>query len=129
MKIRQATLSDVPALVALNRIVHALHAASLPRKFRQHPPDQAVADAFKAAIEVPSSYWLLAEEQQAAAYLSAEFRQRAETWYMIPHCVCYVGGIVVVPHYRRRGIARALLDNLKREANSRGVAQIELDVW
>ena len=129
MKIRQATLSDVPALVALNRIVHALHAAALPRRFRQDPPDQMVADAFKAAIEAPSSYWLLAEEEQAAAFLSAEFRERAETWYGIPHHVCYVGGIVVAPRYRRRGIARAMLDNLKREANSRGVTQIELDVW
>lgn len=129
MKIRQAALSDIPALVALNRIVHAIHATAAPTTFRPNPPDQVVADAFKAAIDAPSSYWLLAEEEESAAFLSADFRERAETWYMLPHRVCYIGGIVVAPHFRRRGIARSLLAELKREANSRGVARIELDVW
>lgn len=129
MKIRQATLSDIPALVALNRIVHAMHVAAFPRTFRKDPPDQVVADAFRSAIQAPSSYWLLAEDVEAAAFLTADFRDRAETWYLIPHRVCYIGGIIVVPHRRRQGIARALLAELKREANCRSVARIELDVW
>jgi ribosomal protein S18 acetylase RimI-like enzyme len=129
MKIRRATLSDLPALVALNRLVQAMHAAALPGTFRQDPPDEVVTDAFKGAIEAPSSCWLLAEESGVAGYLSADFRERAETWYMIPHRVCYLGGIVVAPHCRRKGIARALLAELKREAHVRGVARIELDVW
>jgi len=129
MKIRPATVSDIPALVSLNRIVHHMHAAAFPGTFRQDPPDQVVAHAFKAAIEAPSSYWLLAEEEHAGAFLSADFRQRDESWCMIAHRVCYIGGIVVAPHCRRMGIARALLAELKREANVRGVARIELDVW
>ena len=129
MNIRRAILSDVPPLVALNRIVHQLHAAAYPKTFQQNPPDEVVAEAFKAAIEAPSSYWLLAEEEQVVAFLSADFRQRPETWYMIPHQVCYIGGIVVLSHYRRRGIGRALLAALKREADLRGVDRIELDVW
>lgn len=129
MKIRRATLSDIPALVALNRMIHAMHAAAFPGTFRQEPPDEVVADAFKAAMEAPSSYWLLAEEQQTAAYLSADFRERPETWHTVQHRVCYIGGFVVVPHCRRRGIARALLAELTREADSRGVVRIELDVW
>ena len=129
MKIRPATVSDIPALVSLNRIVHRMHAAAFPGTFRQDPPDQVVAEAFKAAIEAPSSYWLLAEEEHASAYLSADFRQRDESWYMVAHRVCYIGAIVVAPECRRMGIARALLAELKREANVRGVARIELDVW
>lgn len=129
MKIRQATVSDVPALVALNRIVHAMHVAAVPEIFRRDPPEQIVADAFKVAIEAPSAYWLVAEEEEAVAFLSADFRQRDETWYMISHRVCYIGGIVVVPRYRRTGIARALTSELKREAHSRGVDRIELDAW
>ena len=129
MNIRRAIPSDIPALVGLNRIVHAMHVAAIPGKFRPDPPDSVVADAFTAAIEAPSSYWLLAEDERPAGFVSAEFRERAETWYMNAHRVCYIGGLVVLPDRRRRGIARALLAKLKAEASSRGVTQIELDVW
>ena len=129
MRIRPATLSDIPALVALNQIVHGMHAAAVPSTFRPDPPNPVVADAFKAAMEAPSAYWRLAEEGEPVAFLSADFRQRAETWYMLAHGVCYIGGIVVAPRFRRKGIARALLAELKREAVSRGVDRIELDVW
>jgi ribosomal protein S18 acetylase RimI-like enzyme len=36
---------------------------------------------------------------------------------------------VVAPQFRRKGIARALLDELKREAKARSVNSVELDVW
>jgi ribosomal protein S18 acetylase RimI-like enzyme len=129
MKIRQATASDVPSLVALNRIPQNRHASAFPDRYRRDPPDQVVADAFTAMIEAPSSCWLVAEEEQCIAFLSAEFRVREESWCSLPHRVCYLAGIVVAPEFRRRGIARALLAALQREADARGVASIELDVW
>ena len=33
------------------------------------------------------------------------------------------------PAFRRRGIARALFNELKRESDARGVIGIDLDVW
>jgi diamine N-acetyltransferase len=129
MVIRQAIVSDIPALVALNRIVHAMHAAAFPEKFRQDPPDEVVADAFNDAIDSPAAYWLLAEDGQALGFLSSDFRERAETWCVTAHRMCYIGGVVVMPKCRRKGIAWALLAELKREASCRGVTQIELDVW
>jgi shikimate dehydrogenase len=80
-------------------------------------------------IEAPSSYWLVAEEDQPIAFLSAEFRDREETWYLVPHRLCYLAAIAVAPGFRHRGIARALLAELQREAAARGVTCIELDVW
>ena len=88
-----------------------------------------MAHAFGAMMEAPSAYWLVAEEEQPIAFLSAEFRERPESWCLVSHRVCYLAGIVVAPEFRRRGIARALLTELKREADARGVAGIELDVW
>ena len=129
MIIRRATVADVPARVALNRVAQSLHATGDPRTFRRDPPDRLVAQAFEAAIEASGSYWLLAEVKRPAGYLSAEFRHRDESWCMISHPLCYIAGIVVAPEYRRRGVARALLGELSREASVRGVARIELDVW
>ena len=129
MKIRRATVSDVPRLVSLNRDVQEMHAEAFPERFRRDAPENAVARAFSAMIESPSSYWLVAEGEQPTGFLSAEFIERDESWCVVPHRMCYLAAIVVAPAFRRRGIARALLAELKREAISRGVDRIELDVW
>ncbi len=129
MKIRQATVSDVPNLVALNRIAQDLHANAFPERFRRDAPEQVVSDAFAEMIQSSASYWLVADEEQPIAFLSADFREREETWYSVSRRVCYLAGIVVAPGFRGRGIARTLLAALKQEADARGVASIELDVW
>ena len=129
MKIRKAMVSDGPVLAALNQSVQNMHADAFPEKFRRNAPAETVEHAFAAMIQAPSSYWLVAEEDQPIAFLSAEFREHHESWCLVSHRVCYLAGIVVTPRFRRRGIARALFGELKREADGRGVACIELDVW
>lgn len=130
MKIRPAKVSDVPQLVALNRLAQDLHASAFPERFRRDAPEQIVAAAFTAMLEASSSYWLVAEEEeQLIALLSAEFREREESWCLVAHRVCYLAGIVVAPGFRQRGIARALVAELRREAAARGVTSTDLDVW
>jgi len=129
MKIRKATVFDAPALVALNQGVQNMHADAFPERFRRDVPAKSVEDVFSAMIQSPSSFWLVAEEDQPIAFLSAEFRERDETWCLVPHRFCYLSGIVVAPRFRRRGIARTLLGELEREAKTRGVPSIDLDVW
>ena len=129
MKIRKATVSDASVLVALNQSVQNMHADAFPERFRRDAPKETVERAFGAMIQAPSSYWLVAEEDEPIAFLNAEFREREESWCLVSHRVCYLAGIVVEPRFRRRGIARALVSELKREADARGVTCIELDVW
>jgi ribosomal protein S18 acetylase RimI-like enzyme len=131
MKIRKATLADIPALVALNESVQELHANALPERFRRNPPAEIVERAFRTMLEAPSAYWLVAEaeEGQPMAFLSAEFREREESWCAVAQRVGYLGGIAVASPFRRQGVARALVEELQREAAARGVTQIELDVW
>lgn len=128
MKIRLATVSDVEALVALNRIAQDMHSQAFPDRFRRDAPQQIVADAFAEKIQASTSYWLVAEEDEPVAFLSADFFEREETWHSVARRVCYLAGIVVAPAFRRRGIARALIEALEREADARGTT-IELDVF
>ena len=107
-----------------------MHAAAHPDRFRREVPDEAVARAFAAAIEAPSSYWVVAEEEgETVGFLSAEFREREESWHSVARRGCYLAGIAVAPRFRRTGIARALVADLRREAAARGVGCVELDVW
>jgi ribosomal protein S18 acetylase RimI-like enzyme len=129
MNIRKATVADVPVIVALNQSVQEMHAAALPERFRRNAPVATVEQAFAEMIQAPSSYWLVAAEEQPIAFLSTEFRDRDESWCAVAQRVCYLGGIAVAPHVRRQGIARALLSELQREAAARGLTCIDLDVW
>ena len=98
-----------------------MHAAAHPDRFRREVPDEAVARAFAAAIEAPSSYWVVAEEEgETVGFLSAEFREREESWHSVARRGCYLAGIAVAPRFRRTGIARALVADLRREAAARG---------
>jgi ribosomal protein S18 acetylase RimI-like enzyme len=131
MKIRPAKVADVPVLVALNQSMQQMHAESLPERFRRDAPPEVVERAFAAMIQAPTSFWLVAEDQKdrPMAFLSAEFREREENWFQAAHRVCYLAGIFVASAFRRQGIARALLAELKREAAARSVKNIDLDVW
>ena len=131
MKIREATETDLSTLVSLNRDLHSRHAESFPEILKSKPSDEDVSGAFRNKMEARTSYWLVAEEAEGGiiGYLSAEFRRRDETWCSIAHRVCYLGGIVVAPEFRGKGVAKALLAVLKREVSARNVFQIELEVW
>ncbi|QDU26840.1 putative acetyltransferase [Anatilimnocola aggregata] len=129
MKIRKATVSDAPALAALNQGMQEMHAQAFPDRFRRDTPAETMERAVAAMIQSPSSYWLVAEEDRPVAFLSAEFRDREESWCLVPHRICYLAGIMVSPRFRRQGIARLLLAELKREAEARGANWIDLDIW
>jgi diamine N-acetyltransferase len=129
MKIRLATIADISALATLQQSVQEMHAEAFPERFRRNVPAETMERAIRDMLQTPSSYWLVAEDEQPIAYLNAEFRERDESWCAVAQRVCYLAGIAVAPNFRRRGIARALVAELKREADARGVAAIELDVW
>ena len=128
MKIRPATVSDALVLAEFNRIAHDKHVEAFPERFRRDTPDQVVADAFAQKLQLPTHYSLIAEEDGPIAALRADFLDIPENWHSVARRVCYLAGIVVLPAYRRQGVARALLETLQREAEARG-AMVELDVW
>jgi|HubBroStandDraft_2_1064218.scaffolds.fasta_scaffold57943_3 ribosomal protein S18 acetylase RimI-like enzyme len=129
LQVRRAGLPDIETLVSLNAHVQSLHARALPELFRDQTPSDEVASAFRKMIEDPSAVWLLAETGQPAGYLYAQFHERPESWARPAFRVCNINHIAVHPAHRRLGIARRLIAALVAEAEKRGFARIELDVW
>jgi ribosomal protein S18 acetylase RimI-like enzyme len=129
MTIRRATTDDLAVLMDLNDHVQSLHAAALPLLFRSSPPAAEVAAAFKRMIEDPMAVWLIAEEGCACGYLYAQFRNREKNWARPAFGVCNISHVAVHPDFRRRGVARSLVETILAEAQQRGFARIELDVW
>ncbi len=129
MNIRRATEADVAAIVRLNRTVQGMHAAALPEIFRDEAADSVVAGAFREALAAPTAFWLIAEELGPVAFLMSEYRERPETWCAKAARVCYLAGLAVDPQSQKKGIARQMVDELKRECSARGVIRIEVDAW
>jgi ribosomal protein S18 acetylase RimI-like enzyme len=129
LTIRRATLCDLAVLVELNPHVQSLHARACPELFRQDPPPEEVAAAFEIMVEDSSALWLLAEIDRPAGYLYAQFRERPESWARPALRVCNISHLAVHPDFRRLGVARGLVSAIVTEADTRGFARIELDVW
>lgn len=129
MNVREAKIEDIPGLTALNEIAHRIHIEGMPEKFRDDAPRDEISIFFQEAIERESSCWLVAEGEEIAGFLNAEFRQQEATWCVVARQVCYLGGIVVDPRFHRQGIGRQLIEALRNEAQARGVDEIELDVF
>lgn len=129
MIIRPAGVPDLDALVTLNDYVQTLHAAEYPELFRLRPPAAEVADAFRKLLADPTALWLLAEAETPCGYLYAQFHEKPESWSRPAHRVCNINHLAVHPAARRRGVARQLIAAVAAEAERRGFARVELDVW
>ena len=129
MKIRIADVGDIPALIALFRSVHSLHATAYPTLFRIEPLEEVVATKFKKMIEDSAALLVLAEDPAPCGYIFAQFIDQEESWFWHAHRICNISHVVVRSDRRRRGVAGSLISRTLSEASARGYARIELDVW
>jgi ribosomal protein S18 acetylase RimI-like enzyme len=128
--IRPAVDIDIPALVALNAGVQALHATLSPEVFKPAVDPVELADFLRGMLDQPAHRLLLAEVDGAAAgYGWAEVQERPETPFALARRRLYLHHLAVGPAFRRRGIAGALLAHLEAEALALGLESVVLDAW
>ena len=129
MRIETATARDVETLVALLPHVHDIHVAAVPWAFQAPAPD-AVAAAFAAWIERPTTRAFIAWEDDAAlGYLLAFSQERAANPFGGARRWVLVEQIAVDPAARQKGVARALMDAAARWARELGIDRLELETW
>jgi ribosomal protein S18 acetylase RimI-like enzyme len=128
--IRPAVDADIPALVALNAGVQALHAALSPEIFKPVVDPAELAAFLRGTLEWPGHRLLLASiEGAAAGYGWAEAQDRPETPFALARRRLYLHHLAVDPAFRRRGIAGALVAALEAEAKALGLETVVLDAW
>jgi ribosomal protein S18 acetylase RimI-like enzyme len=122
--IRQATVGDLPALVALNRWVHDLHVAHAPDRYRPTEP-ATLADWFASRLGAEGvEIWLV----DGLGYIVLELRVRASTGFSHASRKLRVDQVAVRGDARRRGIGRALMDHADARAKALGCARVTLEV-
>lgn len=112
MKIRRATELDIRGIFRLNQA------------FGYEYPLEATAEKLRAAVSDPGQCVLVAEE--ADGVLSGYIHLEDYDTLYFPH-MKNILGLIVLPEYRRHGIARKLLTAADAWAKDTGAAGIRLD--
>ena len=127
--VRAATIADIGALVALNRLVQEMHVAHEPRYFKESDAEEVQLWFSDFLAKANGAVWVAEVGDSVAGYLAAEFRERPANPFS--PCVrwCEVHQIGVDPRFRRNGIARLLMDQVVDAATRQGIGEIQLTTW
>lgn len=127
--IRKGQAGDGEQLARLNDIVQQLHVDQRPDTFGPTCRDE-VSAWFEARLADPDArVWLAEIEGRPVGYVLALFHTRDASRFTLTRRWCEVDQIAVDPTARRRGVARALVAALAREAEATGVAELKAQTW
>ena len=130
VSLRDATTSDIDALLTLNRYVQAWHAETYPAAFKADPDPMAMRRFFNELLESQDAFVTLAEMGgQPVGYLFATHQTRPETHISLARWRVHIEHVCVAPEARRCGIASLLLENATERARALGCDEITLDTW
>jgi len=73
--------------------------------------------------------WIAELEGTAAGYLLATIHDQPETPFKFRRVYFEVDQISVAPAFRKRGVAKALVERVATEARAMGIKDLELNSW
>jgi len=119
--IRAAGAGDERALAVLNGFVQELHVAHRPHEFKA--ADVAEVSAwFGPLLTKPTVLIRLAQGAgRPVGYVAAFLHDRPENPFAPARRWCEIDQIAVEPAWRRRGVARALIETVLNEARARDI--------
>jgi ribosomal protein S18 acetylase RimI-like enzyme len=127
--IRVAVPGDEHRLAELNEFVQELHVAMRPESYKR-PARAEIAAWFRGMLSnTAARVWLAEDGDSAVGYVLTVVQERPENPFCRSRRWCEIDQIVVVPGYRRRGVASALLQTALSAASAEGIADVELCAW
>jgi ribosomal protein S18 acetylase RimI-like enzyme len=127
--VRQACAGDEETLAGLNRAVQELHLAHRPDGFKQADA-VVVAGWFRAMLENPAvRAWIAEWDGAAVGYVLTMVYDRPENPFAFARRFCEIDQIGVAPEFRRRGVARSLVERVLEDARLREIPDVELTSW
>jgi len=127
--IRLAELADAEALCDLNAEVHEYHLANRPDQFRALERDE-IAQWFRQLLSSPTSkIWLAELDSVAIGSAVVTVQSRAQNPFCPARSWWELDQIGVRASQRGRGVGRALVETVLREARAFGAHEVELCTW
>jgi len=129
ISVRRADRSDAELLAKLNRFVQELHFTHMPQRFKPVETGE-VEEWFRSMMENPAArVWIAEVEGTAVGYVLTVTYDRPETPFCFRRVYCEIDQISVSPEFRKKGLAKALVEHVLVEARSSGIQDIELNSW
>ena len=128
--VRPARREELERVNELRRQVNALHVAGRPAHFRPGF-GAALRNHLFAQFDDPDRFGVLVAlvGGEVAGFATVQYVHRPEGPYTLPLDFYHVEEFGVDAAHRRRGVATALVDYMKRDARERGFQRLDLDVW
>jgi GNAT superfamily N-acetyltransferase len=126
MPVRPATHADVPAVLPLVRAICDLHTKRDPERFAVRPDVlELYAEWLPQRADDPRSVFLVAEvEGRVVGYVVCTIEPEVPIFW-VPECG-WIHDVYVMPEYRARGLARALVRGAIARFGELGVKQLRL---
>jgi GNAT superfamily N-acetyltransferase len=129
LSIRPAAHTDGDVLARLNASAQDLHAANEPQFFRAADVAE-VGRWFGEFLARPTARaWVAFDEARPIGYATVEVKRRQNTPFTRERRWFEVDQVAVLPDYRRRGVATALLREVLSAAKEEAVDDLELSTW
>jgi ribosomal protein S18 acetylase RimI-like enzyme len=127
--LRVATPADAAVLAGLNHHAQIVHHERVPEWFPP-PGDPDVVDVLRRWLRGPAAVGFVAEtDGRAIGYVLAGVHHRPATPLTREGAWIDLDQIAVVPEARRRGVARALCQQVIAHARHLGLDEVQLNVW
>lgn len=129
LTVRAAVVGDEARLAVLNRFVHELHLAYRPDYFKPTRAEH-VSAWFRSMLQKPAVLiWIAEDDGEPVGYVLALLHERQENAFCSPRRWCEIDQIAVDDTWRRRGIARTLVQTALTEVRRRGIREVEMSSW
>ena len=129
LNIRRLKKDDYLDVFELEKQVHKIHYSHRPDLYNDEkslPPK----DDFDSIIDNPNSIAIgIENNNKIIAIILSEIKETSDNSIMKKRRYCFIDDLVVDSNFRRRGYARALFNELKKELAKFDISDVELTVW
>ncbi len=129
INVRPARREELERVNELRRTVNDLHVSGRPDIFRSGFSDELQAFVYRLFDSGEGEILVAEADGWIAGFAMVRVIHRPLSPYNCERSFYGVEEIGVDERYRRRGVATALLEYMKRDAKAKGLDKIELDVW
>ncbi len=128
MKIRKATISDVPRLIDLLHQVNMVHHRLRPDLFKPNTTKYSETDLCDLIMSDTSPIFVY-EDVRVVGYAFCSLREVSNDMLLNDNKTLYVDDLCVDESVRGAHVGKALFDHVRQYAHAVGCSSITLNVW